>query len=355
MPNEDNQDYTPDMPDTPAPEAPDTPESGTPDIPHTEGADSQQAEGAPDTQEAPKDPRAASRALLDEISEPDPNAPPKQDEPKEGEEEEPAAAKPEAKPEDRTPEQEEAELLAGVKSERGKERIKSMLAGKRQLQADLNEFREMVVSTGMSPDQFAQSLEFGRLMNSDRETDKRTALAMLDDVRAELVKELGIEAPGVDPLADFKDLQEAVENMEITKERAIELAKYRRRDAMMERRTQTRQAAEQENQAYQQQVAQAASVAEQYFRTREKEPDYPQKMKQIHQWFANEDNKREFIQTYEPRQWFAAFRMMYDNIRVVQPTGARPISSRPAHMGAPRTDTMDNQTRLMARLDNMGI
>lgn len=354
MPNEDNHDYAADMPDTPALEAPDTPatpdsgtpDSGTPDIPHTEGADSPDA---PDTKG--EDPRAKSRALLDSISEPDPNAPPKKE--GEEEEEEPAAAR--AKPEDKTPDQEEAELLEGVKSERGKERIKSMLAGKRQLQADLNEFREMVVSTGMSPNQFAQTLEFGRLMNSATEADKRTALAMLDATRAELVKELGIEAPGVDPLADFKDLHEAVENMEMTRERAIELAKYRRRDALMQQNAQTRQAHEQESQAYQQQIAQAASVAEQYFKTREKEPDYPMKMRQIHAWFANEDNKREFIQTYEPRQWFGVFKMMYDNIRVVQPTGARPISSKPAHMGAARTDGMDNQSRLMARLDNMGI
>src|SRR5688500_10886181 len=177
-PNEDNQDYTA-MPDTTTPEAPDTPDppdSGTPDFPHTEGADSPDA---PDTKGEPEDPRAASKALLDEISEPDPNEPPKQDEPKE-EEEEPAAAKPQAQPQ-KTPEQAEAELLEGVKSARGKERIKSMLAGKRQLQADLDEFREMVVSTGMSPDQFAQTLEFGRLMNSAKETDKRTALAMLDE------------------------------------------------------------------------------------------------------------------------------------------------------------------------------
>lgn len=325
-----------------------------------QGAAQENEADAP-AQEQAEDPHAARNALLDSISEPDPNAPKPETEPEpEAKEEEgkpPEKGEPGAKPPAaKTPEQEEAEILEGVKSERGRERIKAMIAGNRQLKADINEFREMVVSTGMSPDEFAKTLEFGRLSHSTKEADRHLALAMLDDVRAELVKELGIEAPGVDPLADFKDLSEDVENMAITREKAIELAKYRRREAMAQIATQQQQAASQSNKEYQAQINQAATIAEEYFKTREKEADYPLKMKQIHEWFANEDNKREFVQNYEPKQWFGVFRMMYDNIRVVQPkNGARPISSRPAAMGAPRTDTMDNVSRLLNRVDSMGI
>jgi hypothetical protein len=307
--------------------------------------------GAPES----PDPHASSKALLDAISEPDPNAEtPEEAEDKPDEEPEPEAAKPKA--EAKTPEQEEAEMLDGVKSDRGKERIKAMLAGNRQLQADINEFRQMVIGTGMSPDQFAQTLEYGRLVNSANEADKHTALAMLDEARAELVKSLGIEAPGVDPLADFPELQKDVENMEIDRAKAIQLAKYMRREQQEKKGQQEQMAARQSNQEFQQQIQQATTIAEDYFKTREKEPDYPLKMRQIHAWFANEDNKREFVQNYEPKQWFGVFRMMYDNIKVIQPNGARPISSRPSAIGAPRTNSLaDNQTRIRDRLDSMGI
>lgn len=335
---------------------------------NTEATENEAPQGAPQdnetdapAQEQAADPHAARTALLDSISEPDPNAPkPETDpeaeaKPEEGKapEKEEAGAKP---PAEKTPEQEEAEILEGVKSERGRERIKAMIAGNRQLKADINEFREMVVSTGMSPDEFARTLEFGRLASSKKEADRHLALAMLDETRAELVKELGIEAPGVDPLADFEDLREGVENMAMTREAALELAKYRRRDAMARRSMEQEQATSQSNKEYQAQINQAATIAEEYFKTREKEADYPLKMKQIHEWFANEDNKREFVQNYEPRQWFGVFRMMYDNIKVVQPkNNARPISSRPAAIGPARTDTMDNTSRLLNRLDSMGI
>ncbi len=78
----------------------------------------------------------------------------------------PAQEKPaelEAKPaEPKTPEAEEAELLDGVKSERGKERIKQVFAERKALEQDITEFRDLVKSTGMSPQEFAQTLEFGR-------------------------------------------------------------------------------------------------------------------------------------------------------------------------------------------------
>jgi hypothetical protein len=322
-------------------------------------AEEAQDNPAPDPKAEPApapDPHAKSKALIDELSEPDPNAADPQAKPKpEDKPEATPPAKPKTEP---SPEQqEEAEMLDGVKSERGRERIKTMMAGNRQLKADINEFREMVVSTGMSPDAFAQTLEFGRLTSSSNEADKRVALAMLDAERAKLVQELGIDAPGVDPLADFKDLSEAVENMDMNRETALELAKYRRRDAQARQGTEVQQAQEAETKEFQAQITQASNIAEQYFKTRENETDYPAKMKHIHEWFGNEKNKMEFIANYQPKQWFGVFKMMYDNIKVVQPAnGARPISSRTPALGAARVDaTADTPTKIMNVLDRMGI
>lgn len=307
----------------------------------------------PQEQQAePADPRAGTKALLDTLSEPDPNAP------KEGPVEKPDEAKPEPKAEQpQTPEQEEASLLEGVKSERGKERIKAMLAERKQAQSELSEFREMVISTGMSPDQFAQSLEFGRLVNSGKDEDKRTALAMLDAARADLVKELGIEAPGVDPLADYPDLSKSVEGMEVTRERALEIAKYRRREEIRNREEQARQQSTLTAMEFQQQLDKAAKTADAYFATRAKEADHPARMRQIHAYFADPARVQEFVSTFPPETWFSQFKFMYDNIRVApaarQP---QPISSRPTASGAAKLNpNMSSTDRMMSILDNMGI
>jgi len=152
-------------------------------------------------------------ALLDELSGDKPADAPKADDKPAGDP--PAADKPAADPtQGKTPEQEEAELLEGVKSERGKERIKAVFAEKKQLEADITEFRELVKSTGMSAQEFATTLEFGRLVNSGDEKNIRVALEMIETQRAALYQKLGVEAPGVDLLAGHDDLKQAVENME---------------------------------------------------------------------------------------------------------------------------------------------
>jgi hypothetical protein len=147
--------------------------------------------------EPPADPRAVTKALLDSLSEPDPNAgqrgPDGKFLPKEGAkpaDDPKTAVKPEAKTDTpKTPEQEADDMIKemGVKSERGQERIKQVFAKAKeaetkatQLEADITEFREMVVSTGMTPQEFGESLEFGRLLKSGDEKSLRTALEMVD-------------------------------------------------------------------------------------------------------------------------------------------------------------------------------
>lgn len=166
----------------------------------------------------PFDPLARLTAAVDSITEATPEGDaagkPAADLAKPGEKPAAAATDP-AAPGANTPEQpaadpDEAELLAGIKSERGKERIRSILGERKQLKNDLAEIQNLVLSTGMKPDEFAQSLEFGRLVNSGNEADLRVALEMLEGTRAQLYASLGVEAPGVDLLAEHADLKEAV-------------------------------------------------------------------------------------------------------------------------------------------------
>lgn len=291
-------------------------------------------------------------SLLDELTD-DPN--------KTKAEEKPAA--PEAKAEGekpaepKTPEAEEAELLEGVKSDRGKERIRQVFAEKKALEQDLTQFREMVTATGMSPQDFAQTLEFGRLVNSGDEKNLRVALEMVENQRAMLYQKLGVEAPGVDLLQGHDDLKAAVDNMEITRERAVELAKYRKQQAEVQQRQHVEQQSVQQQQAFEQQVQQAASAMDTYLQTRANEVDHPARMKVISDHFRNPANLQQFIQTYQPHQWAATIKMMYDNIQVpkVAAPGPQPIRSRPANLGTPAPNASSPIDRIAQRLENMGI
>ncbi|GAA4401215.1 hypothetical protein [Quisquiliibacterium transsilvanicum] len=295
-------------------------------------------------------------AMLDDLTD-DPNAAKPTDKPAAGAEAKPAdtpAAKAEDQP--KAPEQEEAELLEGVKSERGKERIKQVFAEKKAMEKDLADFRQMVQSTGMTPQDFAQTLEFGRLVNSGDEKSLRLALEMVEGQRAMLYQKLGVEAPGVDLLTGHDDLKAAVENMEITRERAVELAKYRKQQQEVQQRQQVEQQTVQERQQFQQQVQQAAGSMEAYLQTRAQEVDHPARMKVITDHFKNPDNLQRFVSTFKPDQWPAAIQMMYDNIQVQRPASApQPIRSRPATLGTPAASAASPIDRVAQRLESMGL
>lgn len=260
---------------------------------------------------------------------------------------------------EKTQEQEEAELLEGVKSERGKERIRNMLAERKALETDLREIRELVASTKMSPDQFSQTLEYGRLINSNQETDLRVALEMVERERSFICQKLGIEQPGIDLLAGDEDLKAAVDNLEMTRERAIELSKYRKQKAEEQRVAQESQQVEAGRAQFQETVSKAAATMEAYLSTRANEADHTAKMNAIAAHFKNQQNLQQFVQTYQPDQWLATIKMMYDNIvvpRQAAPAAApQPLRSRASQLGNPAPAGASPIDRIAAHMDNLGI
>jgi hypothetical protein len=302
-------------------------------------------------------PGSRMAAMLDELTD-DPNQAKTETKPAE------AATKPAegvTKPaEGETPpnaEQEESELLEGVKSERGRERIKQVFAERKQLEQDITEFRDLVKSTGMSAQEFAQTLEFGRLLNSGDEKNLRVALEMIEGQRSMLYQKLGVEAPGIDLLAGHDDLKAAVDNMEITRDRAVELAKFRKVDSEAKAREQAQQTQVQERQVYEKTVKDAAGAMEAYLETRKNEVDHTARMKVISDHFRNPANLQKFVGTYRPEQWAATVQMMYDNIQVPRAAapGPQPIRSRPATLGTPATNAATPIDRIAQRMESMGI
>lgn len=328
------------------------PESQAQELPIESPADAQaQPEAQPTESVAEQPARGKSKmeAMLDALTD-DPNASAK-----------PADHVPDAKKmvEDKpkAPEQEEAELLDGVKSERGRERIKQVFAEKKHLEQEIHSFREMVKSTGMSPQQFAQTLEFGRLVSSGDEKNIRMALEMIEGQRAALYQKLGVEAPGVDLLQGHDDLKRAVDGMEITRDRAVELAKFRKQQQDAQQMQQVQHQTAQQQHEYQQQVQQATQSMEAYLQTRAAEVDHPARIKLITDHFKNPENLQKFVSTYQPHQWADTVRLMYDGIHIPRQASAQqqPIRSRPSTLGAPAANGASAIDRIAQRMESMGL
>lgn len=268
---------------------------------------------------------------------------------------------------EKTLDEQEAELLEGVKSERGRERIKAVFADRKALaeeraalESDINEFREMVKSTGATPDEFAASLEYLKLVHANDEGSARMALEMIEAQRAELCRRLGMDAPGIDVLADFPDLKAEVEQMGMRREVALEVAKYRRQQAEQQAVQRSQQMQQQERAQWDQTVGQVTETAKAYFATREKEADFPAKLAQLKTKFSDPAFMNEFVSTYQPQQWFGVIKMMYDTISVApaprQVVRDQPIRARTAVSGSPALKAdAPPADRLMSHLDSMGI
>lgn len=303
-------------------------------------------------EQEPAKPGAKAAAFLDSIGEQPATVKPAA-KPVEKAADKPAAPAADAAP--KPADQEEAELLEGVKSDRGKERIKQVFAEKKQLETDINEFRELINSTGMKPQEFAHTLEFGRLVNSGNEQDLKVAIEMLDGQRAALYAKLGVEAPGVDLLAGHDDLKSSVENMEITRERAVELAKFRKNDGEKKARETASREADQSRQEFEQTVNAAAGQMEAYLDTRKNEVDHTARMRVVSDHFRKPENLQNFVQTYRPEQWGATIKMMYDNIQVPRTPQPQPLRSRPTNLGAPAASGVTAIDRIAQRMDSMGL
>lgn len=267
------------------------------------------------------------------------------------------AAEPGAEDEEPTLEQ----VLEGVNSERGKARLTRIFQERKQLKQDVEDFRAVVVSTGMTPQEFAETLQYGRLATSSNPADLEQALQMIEAQRADLYQRLGKEAPGVDLLAEFPDLQAKVKGLELTREAAVELASYRRRDKAEKARRDAETQSQRQQEEHIATVKKAADAMDAYLKTRENEADHPYKLRALIQHFQKPGVMQQFIETYRPEQWQHAVRMLYDTMVAAAPAPAprdpQPIT-RSASAGLGRPAANPNEApinRVASAMDRLGL
>ena len=276
----------------------------------------------------------------------------------------PKAAKPATEEKKGPSKDEDAELLEGIKSERGRERVQRLIAERNEVRAkaeqldrSMAEVRTVLEGAGMDAAQFAQHIEFSRLANSNDPQSLQLAAQMIEQVRVDIYKRLGQDAPGVDVLADFPDLAQRVNAFELDRQAALELAQYRRQQQQAQQTQQQQRQAEQEQQQQTQALQSSLAQVELYLNTRAHEVDHQPRMEVLSKYFKDPNNIQEFVRTYRPEQMSQAIRWMYDNIQVApRNPSPSPIRARPQAVGSPIGRPGDEPVqKLSSILDSMGI
>lgn len=153
---------------------------------------------------------------------------------------------------------------------KAQERFQALANTNKELTARVAEFQPIVEQAmglqqtfrenGIKREQFDQAMHVVGLMNRG---DLRGALAALDEQRKLISLTLGESLPGADALADFPDLRQAVDNLQITEQHALEIARGRFNQGQQRQNAQRQQQENQRQQAQQDQQQQYATAKHQ--------------------------------------------------------------------------------------------
>jgi hypothetical protein len=196
----------------------------------------------------------------------------------------------------------------------------------------LESVRQMVSGSGLNAQEFAGLLEFGRLTKASTPQEMHEAMRRLDVLRADLATRMGVEVPGIDPLAAHADLKADVENMLMTRERAVEIATLRTQHQRRQQADNMTAQGQREFAQHQQAVENASARMAQTLAQRAGTPGHDAKLQYIAGYFKDPARMQAFVNTYQPQQWEAALLMMYDTY--VAPAPAQPASPQPLRPGA---------------------
>jgi hypothetical protein len=237
-----------------------------------------------------------------------------------------------------------AEVIGALKTHEG------MIAKQNDTIKTLGEARDAILGvleeTHTSQEQLSAYLEFNALLQSKDPKDWESALQMVEGQRAALYKALGREPEGggLDLLADFPDLKKQVDEEEITRAAALEIAKGRRdraaRDAETQRQQQ-HQHAQQQTAAQRKQAAETALTEIERWTAGLSKTDLDYKAKED-KLLAKIDG---VLKNYPPNQWLPTLKLLYEGIEIqktdtggsrqerpLRPSGAVPGAKAPNSM-----------------------
>lgn len=182
----------------------------------------------------------------------------------------------------------------------------------------VKEFDDAIKATGADPDTFARHMDLLGAMLSDDPQDQRAAMRALRAAADKLAADIGETPTGKDPLEGHQDLIDKVEDGDITKDLAIELAEARNRKKAEEtrttRRTETDEATREHNEA--------VDAARAELNT------YGAQLAKDDKLFATKAKillpaVQAMAASTHPSKWLAAYKKMYENLKLAAPTDTR--------------------------------
>ena len=238
-----------------------------------------------------------------------------------------------------------AEVITTLKSHEG------TIAKQGETIKTLSEARDAILGvmeeTHTTQDQLAAYLEFNSLLQSNNPKDLESALRMIEAQRVGLYKALGREPAGggIDLLADFPDLKKQVDEEEVPRAAALEIAQGRRekvaRDAAAQR-DQNQQRTQQQTAEQRKQASEAALTEIEKWTAGLSKTDLDYKAKED-KLLAKVDG---VLKKYPPHLWLSTLQMMYEGIEIqkaapgpggkqnqpLRPSGAKPGAKQPGSM-----------------------
>ncbi|HHN74660.1 MAG TPA: hypothetical protein ENK10_05460 [Acidobacteria bacterium] len=209
-------------------------------------------------------------------------------------------------------------------------------------------FRQILDETGLNNEELARVLEIGSMIKHQPEQ----ALETLESIVRDLARQVGRPATGLQPtdiLADFPDLQQAVENLEITEEAALELARARKeRQRWQEQQQRLTEAQQQQQQSVQAIEAGKQQVAEVLARL-EQDIDFPAMAEEL------ADAARYAGEHLAPEQWAGYIESEFRRLKRL--AGKQSASARsketPLAGGRPRGQAKKEPTTLEELADQL--
>ena len=209
---------------------------------------------------------------------------------------------------------------------------------------------DMMVDTGATNEQFTQTFDYLGLVHKASQGDRQAAQQAFDMIGreyAELAKALGKEVPGMhDPLTDHADLQADIENGDITRARALEIAESRR-VAALQGQARSQQEQEVERTAAQQQAIQGGKGALNALEAElvGSDPQYAAKKEAFYA------KVQQICREFPPAQWAQAARLAYPAIAAPEARKPAPGPIRPGQMRPPVAPATDDPMEAL----NFGI
>jgi len=186
-----------------------------------------------------------------------------------------------------------------------------------QVSERINTFEEIIKDSGATPEVLSAHFQYIKHVTSG---DLDAALNFIEGERRALAEALGRPLDGVDLLADFPDLKERVDRMEIDEETARELASARRAQQQHQHQTEQAQTAAQQRQQaeqLQQQRQEALGGIQSWIEAQSKTmfpTDWEAIETRIAAYLQSESTQRLLSKT-PPSEWLDHIKAQYDVLK----------------------------------------